>query len=124
MVKEQWFIKITQYADELLEGHKLLSGWPEQVLSMQKNWIGKSHGAQMKFDIAGSDKKLEMEFFSTLMEINMKVILKMIIMKDKGNIFMQMGIYMKANFLMIVFMEKEHLYILMEINMSVIGKMI
>ncbi len=56
---EQWFIKITQYADELLEGHKLLSGWPEQVLSMQKNWIGKSHGAQMKFDIAGSDKKLE-----------------------------------------------------------------
>ena len=56
---EQWFIKITQYADELLEGHKLLSGWPEQVLSMQKNWIGKSHGAQMEFDIAGSDKKLE-----------------------------------------------------------------
>ncbi len=56
---EQWFIKITQYADELLEGHKLLSGWPEQVLSMQKNWIGKSHGAQMKFDIADSDKKLE-----------------------------------------------------------------
>ena len=56
---EQWFIKITQYADELLEGHKLLSGWPEQVLSMQKNWIGKSHGAQMNFDIDGSDKKLE-----------------------------------------------------------------
>ena len=56
---EQWFIKITQYADELLEGHKLLSGWPEQVLSMQKNWIGKSHGAQMKFDIDVSDKKLE-----------------------------------------------------------------
>ena len=54
----------------------------------------------------------------------MKVILKMIIMKDKGNIFMQMGIYMKVNFLMIIFMEKELLYILMEINMSVIGKMI
>ena len=49
-------------SDELLEGHKLLSGWPEQVLSMQKNWIGKSHGAQMKFDIAGSDKKLCREF--------------------------------------------------------------
>lgn len=56
---EQWFIKITQYADELLEGHKQLSGWPEQVLAMQQNWIGKSYGAQMKFDIAGSDKKLE-----------------------------------------------------------------
>ena len=56
---EQWFIKITQYAEELLEGHKLLSGWPEQVLSMQKNWIGKSHGAQMNFDISCSDKKLE-----------------------------------------------------------------
>ena len=69
-------------------------------------------------------KEKEKEFFSTLMEINMKVILKMIIMKDKGNIFMQMGIYMKANFLMIVFMEKEHLYTLMEINMWVIGKMI
>ena len=56
---EQWFIKITKYADELLEGHKQLSGWPEQVLSMQQNWIGKSHGAQMNFDIAGSDKKFE-----------------------------------------------------------------
>jgi len=56
---EQWFIKITKYADELLDGHKQLSGWPEQVLSMQQNWIGKSHGAQMNFDIAGSEKKFE-----------------------------------------------------------------
>ena len=40
---EQWFIKITQYADELLEGHKLLSGWPEQVLSMQKNSLSQSY---------------------------------------------------------------------------------
>ena len=55
----QWFIKITDYADELLEGHKELSGWPEQVLSMQKNWIGKSYGAEMDFAIADSDKKLK-----------------------------------------------------------------
>ncbi|MDR2191999.1 MAG: leucine--tRNA ligase [Endomicrobium sp.] len=48
---EQWFIKITDYADELLEGHKYLKGWPEQVLSMQKNWIGKSNGAEVDFDI-------------------------------------------------------------------------
>ncbi|MDR1195644.1 MAG: leucine--tRNA ligase [Endomicrobium sp.] len=55
----QWFIKITDYADELLEGHKQLSGWPEQVLSMQKNWIGKSYGAEVDFSISASDKKLK-----------------------------------------------------------------
>jgi leucyl-tRNA synthetase len=56
---EQWFIKITAYADELLEGHKQLTGWPEQVLSMQKNWIGKSCGAEICFTISGTDKKLK-----------------------------------------------------------------
>ena len=56
---EQWFIKITDYADELLEGHKELTGWPEQVIAMQKNWIGKSHGAEMNFQITDSDKKLK-----------------------------------------------------------------
>ncbi|GAB1401540.1 leucine--tRNA ligase [Elusimicrobiota bacterium] len=56
---EQWFVKITDYADELLDGHKELTGWPEQVLSMQKNWIGKSHGAEMDFSITNSDKKLK-----------------------------------------------------------------
>lgn len=56
---EQWFIKITDYADELLEGHNELSGWPEQVIAMQKNWIGKSHGAEMDFNISDSDKKLK-----------------------------------------------------------------
>jgi leucyl-tRNA synthetase len=55
---EQWFIKITAYADELLEGHKQLTGWPEQVLSMQKNWICKSYGAEIDFLLAGTDKKL------------------------------------------------------------------
>jgi leucyl-tRNA synthetase len=56
---EQWFIKITDYADELLEGHKQLGGWSEQVLSMQKNWIGKSYGAEVDFKISGSDKNLK-----------------------------------------------------------------
>lgn len=56
---EQWFIKITDYADELLQGHKELSGWPEQVLSMQKNWIGKSYGAEVDFDLTVKGKKLK-----------------------------------------------------------------
>jgi leucyl-tRNA synthetase len=54
---EQWFIKITDYSDELLEGHKELGGWPEQVLSMQKNWIGKSFGAEVDFEIAVDNKE-------------------------------------------------------------------
>ncbi|MFN3966482.1 MAG: leucine--tRNA ligase, partial [Endomicrobiia bacterium] len=53
---EQWFLKITQYAEELLDGHKLLEeGWPEEVLIMQKNWIGKSVGAEVDFTV-GSEK--------------------------------------------------------------------
>ncbi|GHT42253.1 hypothetical protein AGMMS49921_06970 [Endomicrobiia bacterium] len=56
---EQWFIKITDYSDELLEEHKLLGGWPEQVLSMQKNWIGKSFGEEIDFTLSGTNKKLK-----------------------------------------------------------------
>jgi leucyl-tRNA synthetase len=58
---EQWFIKITDYSEELLEMHKELSNdhWPEQVLSMQKNWIGKSEGAEVDFSITQSEKKLK-----------------------------------------------------------------
>jgi leucyl-tRNA synthetase len=56
---EQWFIKITDYADELLEGHKQLCGWPEQVLSMQKDWIGKSFGTEIEFAVTGTGKKLK-----------------------------------------------------------------
>ncbi len=49
----QWFLKITDYADELLEGLDSLENWPEQVKLMQKNWIGKSIGANISFPIVG-----------------------------------------------------------------------
>ncbi len=54
---EQWFLKITEYAEELLEGCDALNeGWPERVLTMQRNWIGKSYGAEVDFPLAeGSD---------------------------------------------------------------------
>ena len=50
----QWFFKITAYADELLEYCQKLPGWPERVLSMQSNWIGKSTGAEIHFPLEGS----------------------------------------------------------------------
>jgi len=49
---DQWFFKITDYAEELLQGCDHLPGWPERVLTMQRNWIGKSIGAEIKFPIA------------------------------------------------------------------------
>ncbi|MGL6154770.1 MAG: leucine--tRNA ligase [Cetobacterium sp.] len=56
---EQWFFKITDYADELLTGHKeLKDGWPEKVLTMQKNWIGKSYGTEINFTIVETGEKL------------------------------------------------------------------
>ncbi len=55
----QWSLKITQYADELLNDLKTLTGWPEKVRTMQENWIGKSHGAYLYFPIVGTDKTLE-----------------------------------------------------------------
>lgn len=58
---EQWFFKITDYADELLQGHKeLKDGWPEKVLTMQKNWIGKSYGTEIVFTVAETGKELPM----------------------------------------------------------------
>jgi leucyl-tRNA synthetase len=58
--QEGWFFKITDYADRLLEGCKTLSGkWPEQVLTMQKNWIGKSLGAEVDFKIQQSDEVIK-----------------------------------------------------------------
>lgn len=49
---KQWFLKITDYADRLLEGHKTLN-WPEKTIAMQKNWIGKSYGTEINFEING-----------------------------------------------------------------------
>lgn len=51
----QWFIRITAYAQELLDDLDQLSGWPEQVLTMQRNWIGRSEGATIRFPRANGD---------------------------------------------------------------------
>lgn len=50
----QWFIKITDYAEELLNDLDKLPNWPEQVKTMQRNWIGKSRGIEMRFDLANA----------------------------------------------------------------------
>ncbi|MBW3015005.1 leucine--tRNA ligase [Candidatus Woesearchaeota archaeon] len=50
---EQWFFKITDYADELYEMVDNLNEWPERIKAMQKNWIGKSHGTEILFEING-----------------------------------------------------------------------
>ena len=55
----QWFLKITDYADELLEYCDNLPGWPERVLTMQRNWIGKSHGAIIHFPLEGSEEPIK-----------------------------------------------------------------
>ena len=55
---EQWFFRITQYAEELLQGCDELKGWPERVILMQKNWIGKGEGVEVDFPIEGMNEKL------------------------------------------------------------------
>ena len=54
----QWFFKITDYADTLLEDLKELKGWPERVKTMQENWIGRSEGAEFSFDVPEFNEKI------------------------------------------------------------------
>jgi leucyl-tRNA synthetase len=55
----QWFMKITAYADELLENLDAMDGWPEPVKTMQRNWIGRSEGVELSFDVAGEAEPLK-----------------------------------------------------------------
>lgn len=57
---EQWFLRITDYADELLKDLETLEeGWPERVLTMQRNWIGKSYGAELTFQVKDMDATID-----------------------------------------------------------------
>lgn len=60
----QWFLKITDYAEQLLQDLDKLKGWPDKVKTMQKNWIGKSYGAVLKFKVAEVEG-LEIPVFTT-----------------------------------------------------------
>ncbi len=63
---EQWFLKTTAYADQLLDDLKLLEGgWPDRVITMQRNWIGKSQGAKVKFPVADVPGAGSIEVFTT-----------------------------------------------------------
>ncbi len=51
----QWFVRITDYAQELLDGLDQLPGWPEKIKTMQRNWIGRSEGVDIQFPVSGQD---------------------------------------------------------------------
>ena len=54
----QWFMKITEYADELLDELDRMPGWPDSVKTMQRNWIGRPEGVELSFDVVGEDEPL------------------------------------------------------------------
>ncbi len=54
---EQWFLRTTEYARELLDGLDALPGWPEKVRTMQRNWIGRSEGAELEFAVAAAERE-------------------------------------------------------------------
>ncbi len=56
---DSWFLKITDYVEDILESCDKLPGWPDSVLTMQKNWIGKSHGAVIRFPLKDSHEVIE-----------------------------------------------------------------
>jgi leucyl-tRNA synthetase len=58
-VLDQWFFKITAYIEELLDYCDKLPGWPERVMTMQKNWIGKSYGCEVNFPLVGSNEAIK-----------------------------------------------------------------
>ena len=63
--RPQWFVRITKYAGELLDDMaEIEKGWPERVLTMQKNWVGRSKGAQIRFPVVGHEDS-EIEVFTT-----------------------------------------------------------
>lgn len=64
---KQWFLRITDYAEELLKSIDQLTDWPDNVKTMQRNWIGKSEGLKFFFEVSGSEDKIEV--FSTTPEL-------------------------------------------------------
>ncbi len=61
----QWFFRITRYADELLDGLDTMEGWPEKVRTMQRNWIGRSEGAEVTFAVDGCTDSMSITVFTT-----------------------------------------------------------
>ena len=61
----QWFLKITDYAEQLLAGLEQLGDWPEQVIAMQRNWIGRSEGVMVDFDIEHDAQGQTLSVFTT-----------------------------------------------------------
>ncbi|HUY10661.1 MAG TPA: leucine--tRNA ligase, partial [Candidatus Dormibacteraeota bacterium] len=55
----QWFLRITEYAERLLDGLETLDGWPERTRTMQRNWIGKSEGTEFSFALDGASERIE-----------------------------------------------------------------